>query len=106
MGLYGWISWVDDPVYPFLQVFESRNNDINISKWEHPDFQKLLELSKREVTPFQRSKYLLDAEKLLSQEAPVIPLFFQPSQAMVNEKLQIIYRNPSGPYNPARSYFN
>ena len=104
MGFFGWTSWIDDPIY-LLKMFKSKNNEINFSKWEHPEFQRLLDLSEQEVTPFQRSQYLFEAEKLLSQEAPVIPLFFQPSQAMVNEKLHVVYRTPSGPFNPGRSFY-
>lgn len=102
MGFYGWTSWVDDPIY-MLKMFKSKNNETNFSKWEHPEFQRLIELSEQEATPFQRFKHILEAEKFLSQEVPVIPLFFQPAQAVVNEKLNIQYRTPSGPFNAGRS---
>ncbi|MBX7066261.1 MAG: peptide ABC transporter substrate-binding protein [Parachlamydiales bacterium] len=105
MGFFGWTSWVDDPIYP-MKMYKAKSNEINFSKWEHPEFQRLIELSEQEIAPFQRSKYLIEAEKILSQEVPVIPLFFQPAQAIVNEKLQVMYRNPSGPFNPGRSYYN
>ncbi len=105
MGFFAWTAWVDDPFY-LLKIFKSKNNETNFSKWEHSEFQNLIDLSEQEMTPFQRSKHLLEAEKLLSREAPVIPLFFQPSQAMVNEKLHVVFRNPTGPFNLGRSYYN
>lgn len=105
MGFFGWTSWVDDPIY-LLKMFKSKNNEINFSKWENLEFQRLIDLGEQEITLFQRSKQLLEAEKIMSQEVPVIPLFFQPAQAMVNEKLHVMYRTPSGPFNPGRSFYN
>ena len=50
------------------------------------DFQQLLDLSDLEVSPFQGyqvSSLLMKAEKILSQEMPIIPLFYSPMQASV-----------------------
>jgi oligopeptide transport system substrate-binding protein len=104
MGFVHWASWIDDPIYT-LNAFKFKDNKINFSKWEHPEFQRLLNLSEQEATPFQRSLYLLQAEELLSQEMPVTPLFFQPSQALVNEELHVVYRAPSGPFNAGKSFY-
>ncbi len=104
MGLMHWTSWVNDPIYT-LNIFKSKNLETNYAKWEHDEFQKLLELSQLEGNPFQRSLLLLKAEELLSQEMPVIPIFFQPAQALVNKDLHVIYRKPSGPFNVGRSFY-
>lgn len=105
MGIFRWTSWVDDPIYP-LKMYKSRNNEVNFSKWEHPEFQRLITMCEKEIAPFQRYKLLLEAEKILSKEVPLIPLFFEPTQALVNEKLQVIFRHPFGPFNPGRCYYN
>lgn len=104
IGLVHWTSLVDDPIYT-LNVFKDKDVEINFAKWEHPKFQQLLDLGQQEVNLFQRSFYLLQAEELLSQEMPVIPIFFQPCQALVKEDLNIIYRAPSGPFNAGRSFY-
>lgn len=104
MGLIHWTSWVDDPIYT-LNVFKSKDVEINFAKWQHPKFQQLLDQAQEEVTLFQRSFYLLEAEKFLSQEMPVIPIFYQASQALVKEDLNVIYRAPSGPFNAGRSFY-
>jgi oligopeptide transport system substrate-binding protein len=104
MGLMHWTSWVDDPIYT-LNVFKSKDVEINFAKWQHPKFQHLLNLGQHELNLFQRSCYLLEAEELLSQEMPVLPIFYQPCQALVNEDLHVIYRAPSGPFNAGRSFY-
>lgn len=104
MGLFHWNTWVDDPIY-ILNVFKSKNVETNFSKWENVKFQELLELSQEATNPFQRSNYLFQAEELLSKEIPVIPLFFQPTQALVKEGLEVIYRIPSGPFSTGRSFY-
>jgi len=104
LGLMQWTPWMDDPLYT-LNVFKSEHHEVNFAKWEHPDFKHLIDLSEQEVTPFRRSFYLLNAEKIFCNEMPVIPLFYQASQALVHKDLQIIYKSPCGPFNIARSYY-
>lgn len=104
MGLIHWSSWVDDPIHT-LNAFRFQNVETNFAKWEHPTFQRLLDLGEEETNPFQRSFHLLQAEELLSQEMPVVPLFFQPCQALVKKDFHVIYRAPSGPFNAGKSFY-
>ena len=104
MGLGHWSSWVDDPIHT-LNIFKFKNTEINFSKWEHSKFQELLDLSQEAVNPFQRSFYLLQAEEFLSHEIPVVPIFFQPCQALVKEDLNVVYRAPSGPFNAGKCFY-
>lgn len=98
-----WNSWINDPIFT-LNAFKFSEEKMNFSKWQHSDFQHLLDLSDQEASPFQRSSYLLDAEKLLSKQMPIVPIFYQPNQALVRKDLTIIYRAPCGPFNLARSF--
>lgn len=104
MGLMHWTSWVDDPTYT-LNAFRSNKLEINFAKWENSVYQRLMDLSELEVNPFQRSSHLLKAEEVLCQEAPVIPLYYQPYQALVHRDLYVSYKSPCGPFNIARSSF-
>ena len=103
LALVHWNSWIDDPIYT-LSSFKYSDEKINLAKWENPSFRQLLDLSDQEVNPFQRSSYLLQAEQILSEEMPVVPIFYQPSQALVRKDLSIFYRSPCGPFNLARSF--
>lgn len=104
IGLTFWTSWIDDPIYT-LNTFVSSKHDLNFAKWAHPDYQHLLDLSKYEINPFQRSRYLMGAEKILSEEMPVIPLFYQPTQVMTKKNLHFHHKHPSGPFDVARSFY-
>lgn len=102
MGLMHWTTWIDDPIYT-LNAFRFAKEELNFAKWENPEFQRLFELSEQETNPFQRSSYLLQAEQILAQEMPVIPLFYQPSQVLLKNQWQIC--NPiAGSFDFARSF--
>lgn len=103
-GLVYWSSLVDDPIYT-LNSFKSADQELNFSTWEDPDFQHLLDLSDAEINPFLRSSYLLKAEGILCKEMPIIPLFFQSVQALVNKNLHVSYRKPSGPFEFSKSFY-
>jgi len=104
MGLFHWTTWFDDPIYT-LSLFKSAKEEMNLSKWEHAEFYRLIDLCEQEGNPFQRSSYFLKAEEILSREAPVVPLFFQPHQVLVQKDLQIYNPSPYGSSSIARSFF-
>lgn len=104
MGIIHWFSWVNDPV-DVLNVFRTANNGVNFSRWEDLRFQKCVELSEQEVNPFIRSSHLYQAEEIISEEIPVIPLFYQSLQALVAPDLQINDKSNSSYMDLARSFF-
>ncbi|MGA8163491.1 MAG: peptide ABC transporter substrate-binding protein, partial [Waddliaceae bacterium] len=104
MGVIHWISWLDDPISVLNGFRSAANQKVNFSRCESPDFEHYLDLSERELNPFQRSVYLTKAEETLIQEVPIIPLFYQPGQALVKDGLEGIYRNPCGSFNITRIY--
>jgi oligopeptide transport system substrate-binding protein len=103
MALMLWGSYVDDPIYTFSS-FKSATEDINMAKWEHPEVKRLLKLTEGEINPFQRSANLMKIEEILSQEMPIIPLFYQPFQALVKKDLTV-YCRTGGPFNIAKSFY-
>lgn len=102
IGLMHWMSLVDDPIYT-LNAFKSEISNVNFSRWYNQKFEYFISLSDREANPYQRSFYLLEAEKILCQEMPVVPLFYQPLQALVKKNIEISFKNPSGPFTFFRS---
>ena len=103
IGLMHWTSWTDDPLYT-LNTFKSAKENVNFAKWEHPRFQRLLDLSEQEVNFLQRSAYLLEAEEIISQEIPIIPLYYQPSQALANKDFRLFNRTRR-PFDFSRSFY-
>lgn len=104
MGLMHWTSRIEDPILT-LNSFKFAHEETNFAKWEHPEYQKLLNLSEQEINLFQRSSYLHQAEEFLSKDMPIIPLFYQSSQTLVNKDIQVNYKTPGGPFDIARSYY-
>jgi len=95
MGLMHWGNFVDDPIYT-LGSFKSRQSKLNFSKWHNTQFERFIQLSDQEINPYQRSLYLLEAEKILKQEMPIVPLFYQPYQALTKNNLDIPFRTLGG----------
>ena len=95
IGLMHWTSWINDPIYT-LNAFKSAKQEINFAKWENPDFHALLDLSEQEIDPVQRSSYLIEAQKILNREMPIVPLFYQPYQALIHKDLHVVCRTPLG----------
>jgi oligopeptide transport system substrate-binding protein len=75
IGGMGWHSWLRDPIY-IMQTFRYRADGINMSRWEHPLYQSLLEATEHEVNKEKRRTLFYEAEKLLMDEMPVIPVYF------------------------------
>lgn len=103
MSLVNWSSYIDDPIYT-LDYFKSAKQGVNFSKWEHPQFQHLIDLSEKEIDFNQRHTYLLRAEQILSCDMPIIPLFYLPTQALVKKELQMNQSSVFS-FNVARSFY-
>jgi oligopeptide transport system substrate-binding protein len=104
LGIMNWFSWINDPIYT-LNDFRSAKQKVNFAKWENSDFQHLLSLSEKEGNVSKRSSYLLKAEEILTEEMPIIPLFYQPYQALANKGLHVDCQNPYLSFNLAKSFF-
>ncbi|MFZ0565031.1 MAG: peptide ABC transporter substrate-binding protein [Chlamydiales bacterium] len=70
MGMYGISALYPDPS-ELLERFGSIKI-ANFSQWEHPMYQEKLNLAKN--LPDQRTQYLREAEELLFEQTPVIPI--------------------------------
>ncbi len=69
----GWISVIPDPIAN-LQVFRYRESTNNWSGWEDEKYKELLAKADYEIDQTKRREILREAEKILLEEMPVIPL--------------------------------
>ena len=104
MGLMQWTSWVNDSIYT-LNGFRFASDDTNFSKWENTTFQELLYKADHEVDPERRETHLAQAESILCREMPVIPLFYQPYQAMMKKNLDVSYNVSRAVFNFAKCFY-
>jgi len=75
IAIGSWYADFRDPI-SYLEIFKYKNNGTNNTQWENGNFIKLLDASNSAPNADQRNKLLLSAEKVLMDEMPIIPLFF------------------------------
>lgn len=74
MARSAWIADVPDPVN-FLECYLSDSGN-NRTGWNSPEYDRLIHAAYAEADPEARFGLLQQAEKILLDEAPVIPIYF------------------------------
>lgn len=106
--LAGGLSWharIRDPIYN-LQLFACKEDRLNISNWEHPVFQELIEDAIEEPDLTIRSDYLKLAEAFLMEEMPVIPIYFLSMSYAKNPLLENVYLSEINEIDFSRARIN
>lgn len=82
-------AWFGDynDAYTFLGLGESDNGN-NHTGWKQPQYDALLEQSTVTTNPERRKAIFQQAEELLIEEMPVIPIYFYVSSKLVDETVQ------------------
>lgn len=90
IGGMGWHSWLKDPIY-IMQTFRYRSDGINMSRWEHPTYRALLKSAEQERDTEKRRRMFFEAEKLLMEEMPIIPIYFTSLCYAKSPRLKDVY---------------
>jgi oligopeptide transport system substrate-binding protein len=88
----GWIGDYMDP-YSFLSLFTTVAGD-NGTGWFDPKYVTLLAAANRETDPQKRFEKLAEAEKMILDVQPVIPLTTQATNWMKKPYVKGMYANP------------
>lgn len=80
-----------DPINA-LENFTSDNNSMNRTGWKNAEFDELIKKARAEVDSQARWNYLLDAEKILIDDAPLVPLYFYNGSALQKQNVTDIIR--------------
>lgn len=75
VGDVNWFTFYHDPIYN-LEFIKYANSSFNGTKWENPRYTQLLDLSDVEPNLAVRDEILREAEELLINEMPVIPICY------------------------------
>jgi oligopeptide transport system substrate-binding protein len=75
VGRMGWVADFNDPVN-ILEVFRDKDGGNNDTRWENATYKKLLLQSAKERDPEKRKQLFAEAEAILMDEMPVIPIYF------------------------------
>jgi oligopeptide transport system substrate-binding protein len=100
-----WFADIPDPVN-FLEIFKSKNNGSNTTRWENADYTKLLNASNEESDPVKRYAILKEAETILMDHMPIAPIFFAAFNYLKNEKMDNITLSEFGILNFRSAYLD
>lgn len=90
LGGMAWQSWLRDPIY-IMQTFREKADGVNMSHWENKEYQNLLTAAEQEIDPVMRRNYFNQAEALLMEEMPVIPVYFTTIAYAKSNRLENVY---------------
>ncbi|NGX62139.1 MAG: Oligopeptide-binding protein OppA [Chlamydiae bacterium] len=75
IGRMSWIGDFCDPV-SFLEPYKLKDGGLNETGWENPHYISLLTQAEKELDIEKRKKLLKEAETLLVDEMPIIPVYY------------------------------
>ena len=81
-----WFGDYND-AYTFLSLGESDNGN-NHTGWEHPEYDTLLKQSTTTTDLEKRKELFQQAEEILIEEMPVIPIYFYVSSKLIDESVK------------------
>ncbi len=87
----GWVGDYNDP-HTYLELFTSESS-INMTGWKNAEYDALIAKSTMERDPARRFGYLQQAESLLLNEAPVIPVYVEILHMLVKPYVKGFYGN-------------
>ncbi len=104
LAIGSWIADFNDPIN-FLEVFKYREGGTNNTGWEHPKYIERLNSSALCKTQEERMAVFKEAEALLLQEMPIVPLFHYAAASVKRECLANVQISPIGQVDFCRAYF-
>lgn len=104
IGIGSWYADIHDPI-AFLDIFKYKNNGTNNTQWEHSKFVELLEQSAKPDQFSHRKELLKEAEALIMNDMPVIPLFFSTYNYVKNPKIQGVFFSELGYLDFKKAYW-
>ena len=87
VGRLGWIADYNDP-NTFLEMYKTADDGNNNTGWESPDFAEKLTAATKETDPEKRTGLLLEAESIMIEDMPVIPVYYYTNNYVVSDHVQ------------------
>jgi len=87
-------AWIGDYTDPntFLDMFVT-GGEQNNTGWSNADYDRLIREAGHEFDPAERFKLLQQAERILMDDLPILPIYFYVSKNMVNPHVRGFYNN-------------
>lgn len=87
----GWLGDYADP-NTFLEMYRT-GAEHNNTGWGDPEYDRLIAAAKVEPDPERRLKLLADAERMLMDQLPILPIYFYVSKNLVKPYVRGFYEN-------------
>ncbi|AFM42024.1 ABC-type oligopeptide transport system, periplasmic component [Desulfosporosinus acidiphilus SJ4] len=87
-----WIGDCVDPM-PFLDIFVT-NGGNNKTGWSNPVFDQAVETAQKSPDQTVRMKAMHDAEKILMQEMPIIPIYYYEQNYLLKNNIKGVIVSP------------
>lgn len=81
-----WIADFSDPIN-FLEIFTSDNKN-NRTGWKNKQYDQLIQKSRNQIDPKRRNALLGEAEEILLEELPIIPIYFYTNTYLLSDCVQ------------------
>jgi len=100
-----WVADFNDPMN-FLEVFKYQSASTNNTNWEHPKYIDLLNRSSVCRDSKERKELLREAEKILMEEMPIIPIYHFSMNYLKNDLLEDVVLSSMGQMDFRWAYFS
>lgn len=90
----GWVADYTDPS-TFLKLFRT-NGENNDTGYASPEVDKLLKQASSELDEAKRTEMYHQAEAIIMEDMPVIPLYYYTDIVCINPKVKGIHKSPLG----------
>lgn len=83
------LAWHGDYLDPqtFLEIWQS-DSRFNRANWSQPKFDQLIDDSLKSASQEERFSILAEAEALIGQEMPIIPLFWKTKDYLISQRVE------------------
>ncbi len=99
-------AWIGDYADPntFLDMFVTGGGN-NKTGWSNAEYDRLIHEASRELDREKRARILHDAEAILMEEMPILPIYFYVTQNVVDPRLGGFYENVQDEHFPKFWYW-
>ncbi|HWR41143.1 MAG TPA: peptide ABC transporter substrate-binding protein [Patescibacteria group bacterium] len=91
MARRGWLGDYLDPMTAMETMLGDNKN--NNTRWKNPEYDKLIRQAQVTLEPAQRMKLMHDAEKILMEEMPFVPIYFSTTKLYERPNVKGIIRD-------------